>query len=86
MKNKIITILLCLIFFSCKNEYKPKLEYPVVYIDTTESKHARWSSYVKVIVLKDRIGDKKYIYTQRGFHDRWADSIYKNCKIGDTIK
>ncbi len=80
-----LTFLVVLLFCSCE-DYKPKLKYPVVYVDTSMVKHARWSDYVKTIIVKDKDGDSIQLFTQRSWCSRFTDSIYRNCKIGDTIK
>jgi len=71
--------------FSCQ-KYKPELKYPVVFVKISEQKEARWSEPVKTIIFKDANGELQELYTQRGYYDRWTDSIYHNCEIGDTIK
>ncbi len=81
----LVIIFLTVVLFSC-SPYKPELQYPVVYVDTSYAKHARWSEPVITIILKDRNGELQELYTQRGYYDKWTDSIYCNCKIGDTIK
>lgn len=85
MKIHVIILLLFILgLYSC-SPYKPDLAYPVVWVDTGDIKHARWSESVTTIILKDKNGDLQELYTQRGYYDKWTDSIYHNCKIGDTI-
>lgn len=82
MKKYLYIILL---FFSC-NKYKPDLNYPIVFVDTGIIKGSRWSDYEKTIIIKDSLLGLQEIPIKRGYYDKWADSIYFNLKIGDTIR
>lgn len=78
-------VLVAILLFSCE-QYEPNLNYPLVYTDTSMVKHARWSDYVKTIIVKDSFGEMIQLFTKRGFCSQYVDSIYRNCKVGDTIR
>jgi hypothetical protein len=85
MKNIILIISITLLCLSCE-QYEPNLKYPLIYTDTSRVKHARWSSYVKTIIVKDSCGEMIQLFTERGYCSEYVDSIYRNCNIGDTIR
>jgi len=74
---------------SCNQTAKPDLKYPVIYIDSSHHKMNFWSKPVKTIILKDVNGEYIQLFGNRknefDIHKQWADSIYVNCKISDTL-
>lgn len=74
----ILTVLLC--------PKKLELDYPLVFVGIGVDYPSRSSREIPTIILKDKFEKLHIFRTQNGYYDEFANYIYNNYSVGDTIK